>query len=121
MRTANLEWTIAQATHDAQTSAIGKAVAASVEVGVIVPSVLRQNLKDAGFKIVTDLADLSSYGFASTKHLVRVVVEDKKGNLVAMGAAGNADEAILHAMLGYFRENPVGDTAAPEPLAVVPG
>ncbi len=121
MRTVNTEFVIAQAQHDDHADdAFSQAVKDSIEVGVVVPSILRKNLEAAGFKVVSDDASLSDYGFASTKVLKRVVIFDKGGTIVAMGAAGDAGEAIVHAALGYMRENKVGEDEAPAPLAVVP-
>jgi len=117
MRTVNTEFVITQA--NAGTSKIHKAVKDAIEVGVVVPSILRKNLEDAGLTIVDDEARLSEYGFASMKHLKRVQVWDKTGHLIAMGAAGDFAEALLHAMLGYFRENLVpGTEQAPESVFV---
>jgi hypothetical protein len=120
MQTRNLEYVIAQATDKRQKSAIGKAVAASIEVGVVVPSMLRANLEDAGYTLVEDKAALADYGFASLKSLNRVIVNDKDGIMVAMGAAGDHSEALLHAMLGYFRENALPGSDVPAGIAEAP-
>jgi len=120
MQKKNLEFVIEQAQHENQKSAIGKAVAESVEVGVVVPSILEKKLEAKGFKIVKDDAALADYGFASLKALKRVLVTDADGNLIAMGAAGDHAEALLHSTLGYFRENPVGDVEVPAGIATTP-
>ncbi len=120
MQTDNLTFVIAQARDDRQEAAIALAVRGAVEVGVVVPSILRSRLKAAGFTLVADEAALADYGFRSTSHLQRVIVSDKAGTIVAMGAAGDHDEALLHAMLGWFRENPLPESDVPAGLAVVP-
>jgi hypothetical protein len=120
MQSANLGFVISQARDKRHRSPIARAVRAAIEVGVVVPSVLRTQLTDAGYNVVDDQARLSEYGFASTKVLDRVLVTDSEGTIVAMGAAGDHDEALLHAMLGWFRENAVGDEAVPEGLGTAP-
>ena len=87
---------------------IAKAVRDATEVGIVVPSILKKGIEDAGYTIVEDKASLAQYGFKSTKLLKRVlVVKDDK--IVAMGMAGDHKEALLAAMLGWFRENPSDD------------
>ncbi len=54
MQSANLAFVISQAQDRRQKGAIGLAVASSIEVGVVVPSILRRNLEEAGFGLVTD-------------------------------------------------------------------
>jgi len=120
MQKANLEFVIEQASGARSGDAFAKAVRDSIEVGVVVPSILRAKLADAGFAVVDDVAALAEYGLASLKTLKRVMVNDKKGELVAMGAAGDPGEAILHAALGYFREHPLPDSEVPAGLAEVP-
>lgn len=89
---------------------VAAAIAKSTEVGIIVPSILRTNLQSAGYSIITDTAAHEERGFPTLKFLTRVLVEDADGNLIAMGAASDLDEALLHAMLGYIRENaPAGE------------
>lgn len=120
MQKANLDFVIEQAEHADRKDKFGKAVAKSIEVGVVVPSILRTNLEVAGYSILEDKASLSDYGFASAKILQRVLVTDKEGTIIAMGAAGDHAEALLHAALGYFRENPVGDASPPQGIAIAP-
>lgn len=121
MRSANLEYVIGQATDSRQKDSFGKAVADAIEVGVVVPSILRANLTEAGYAVIDDQAAMADYGFASTKVLKRVIINDKKGNMIAMGASDSAGDALLHAVLGYFREHPLADSAAPPtPIAVAP-
>jgi hypothetical protein len=121
MQSKNLEFVLAQAQDERQSSAIGKAVRDSIEVGVVVPSILRANLAKAGYELADDKAAMADYGFASLAVLKRVLVKDKHGEVVAMGAAGDPDEALLHAVLGYFRENALEDSEVPEGIAVAPG
>jgi len=118
MQKVNLEFLIGQATDERQTAPIAKAVADAVEVGVVVPSILRRNLDDAGLTVVEDETTLSEHGFASLQALKRTVVLDGE-LIVAMGAAGDLDEAILHAMLGWFREHPLPDADVPQGLATL--
>ncbi len=120
MQSANLAFVISQAQDRRQKGALGLAVASSIEVGVVVPSILRRNLEDAGFGLVTDTAALSEYGFKSAKTLQRTVIRDGAGVIVAMGAAGNQDEALLAAILGWFRENALPDSEVPAGFGVVP-
>ena len=97
-----------------------KAVASSTEVGVVFPSKLRAELTSAGFTIVDDDKAMADYGFSSMKVLKRVIVNDKDGTMVAMGAALDKDEAILAAALGWVRENPAAGVTATEGIAVAP-
>lgn len=120
MQKNNLDFVIDQATREGRpVDPIATAVAASIEVGVVVPSVLRSKLASAGFKIVEDIAKLADYGFASLASLKRVLVT-QDGAIVAMGAAGDHGEALLHSMLGYFREHPLPDSEVPEGLLEAP-
>jgi len=118
MLSANLAHVIAAATDERQDDPFALAVRGAVEVGVVVPSILRRNLEAAGFTIVEDEAGLSALGFAGTRVLVRTVVT-RDGDIVAMGAASDASEAILHAALGWFREHPLPDLEAPAGVAVL--
>lgn len=118
MRAISLEFVKSQS--QVGTGQIHAAVRDATEVGVVVPSILEKNLTDYGFAIVKDDAALADYGFATTKFLKRVIVNDGAGNLIAMGAAGDHGEALLHAVLGYFRENPVGDEVAPAGIMAIP-
>jgi hypothetical protein len=120
MNRANLAFVVSQAT-GRQDDPFGAAVAASVEVGMIIPSILRTRLQTAGFTVVEDKAALAEYGIASTAVLSRVVVRDSVGDIVAMGAADGSDEALLAATLGWFREHPLPDTEVPPGIAVAPG
>jgi hypothetical protein len=120
MQTNNLAFVIAQAEDERQSGPIADAVRQSIEVGVVVPSILRSRLEANGLHLVQDTAALADYGFASLKALKRVLVTDHDGALVAMGAAGDHDEALLHAMLGWFRENAVGDDPVPAGLGTAP-
>lgn len=120
MQTANRDFVIAQATDERQEHAIGKAIANAVEVGTIFPSKLRTELEGAGYRLVDDKVAVSDYGFASAKFLKRVLVLDKAGTIVAMGAAVDPDEAILAAVLGWTRENALPDSEVPEGLAEAP-
>lgn len=120
MQSKNLEFVIAQATDKRQKSDFGKAVAASVEVGVVVPSIFRAKLADAGFSVIEDVAAQAEYGFATMNFLKRTLIEDKKGVIIAMGASSDYDDALLHAALGWFRENALPDSDVPEGIATVP-
>jgi hypothetical protein len=121
MQTKNLAFVLDQATDKRQKHPVGKAIAASIEVGTVFPSKLRSELESAGYTLVEDKAALSEYGFASTKFLERVIVADADGNMVAMGAAADRDEAILAAVLGWCRENALEGSAVPGGLAPAPG
>ena len=117
MQQKNMEFVI-EAGHVGR-SPMANAVRHATEVGVVVPSILRKNLEEAGFVLVEDSAALADYGFASLKTLNRVVVM-KDGEMVAMGAAGDHAEALLHAVLGYFRENPPAGLEPTEGIATAP-
>lgn len=117
MQARNLEFVVEQA--GVQKGAFAKAVKDSIEVGVVVPSVFRAKLEAVGFEVVEDQASMSEYGFASMAVLQRTLVR-KGDKLVAMGAAGDHDEALLHAALGYFRENAAPDADVPAGIAEAP-
>lgn len=120
MRSANLEFVIGQAADDRQTDAFAKAVASSIEVGVVVPSIFRAKLEKAGYLVVEDVAKVAEYGFKTTATLKRVLIADKAGNLIAMGAASDHDEALLAAALGWFREHPLEDADVPAGILEAP-
>jgi hypothetical protein len=98
---------------------IRTAIRDAIEVGVVVPSILRTNLAKAKLTLVDDTASLAEYGFASLATLKRVIVADK-GTIVAMGAAGDPDEAILAAMLGWVREHPLEGSVVPAGMGTAP-
>lgn len=109
MQKGNTEFVIAQATDKRQTSPFSKAVRGAIEVGVVVPSILRTNLEDAEFTVKEDEASMGEYGFKSSKFLKRVLITDDTGTIIAMGASADHEDALLHAVLGWYRENAVGD------------
>ena len=115
MQRANLDFVIEQASQHKH--ALAKAVRDSVEAGTLVPSILRQNLSKAGLKVAQDQTTAAKYGFSALGVLKRVLVLDKQGAIVAMGASGDHDDALLHAMLGWFRENASPETDVPQGIA----
>ncbi|MEW6223188.1 MAG: hypothetical protein AB1627_01025 [Chloroflexota bacterium] len=121
MQAANLAFVIDQATDERHDEPFALAVRGAIEVGVVVPSILRARLAAARFTVTEDEAALADYGFRSTQHLRRTVVADASGVIVAMGAAGDHDEAVLHAALGWFREHPLPEADVPAGLATLPG
>ncbi|MEA2676391.1 MAG: hypothetical protein QOJ81_532 [Chloroflexota bacterium] len=118
MQQANLDFVIAQAQAKRQADAFAEAVRESIEVGIVVPSILRARLKAAKFQVSDDPAIHAKYGYRELNTLSRVIVAEKTGEIVAMGASIDADDALLHAVLGYFRENKVGDGLAPAGLPI---
>ncbi len=85
-------------------------VANSIEVGVVVPSILRDKLAKAGFYINQDEDQQEKvHGFKKLDHLYRVLIHDKdeNGAVVAMGASDDFADALLHACLGYVQERDV--------------
>jgi hypothetical protein len=119
MQSNNLAFVIAQAQAPRPKHPVATAVRGSIEVGVVVPSILRAKLAKQGLTVHQDRASLAEYGFKDTTVLRRVLITDKAGNLVAMGASSDHDDALLHAMLGWFRENLIG-TDIPEGVATQP-
>jgi len=119
MQRANLEFLIEQATASAVKGGLPAAVRDSIEVGMVVPSILRKNLLAAGLKVVEDQPTMAKMGFSGLKTMQRTLVLDKSGSIVAMGASQDHDEALLHAMLGWFRENPTPGSTPPAGLASV--
>jgi hypothetical protein len=105
MLSTNMAWLIGQAADERHDEPLAVAVRNATEVGMVVPSILRAELDKGGFKVVDDETTMAAYGFKSTKVLDRVLVTDKGGEVVAMGAASDHAEALLAAMLGWFREN----------------
>lgn len=95
MRSRNTESLMALA--KSQDSAISKAIAQSIEVGVVVPSLLRSKLAALSLDVQ----------YTQGKHLVRADVFDS-GVLIASGTSADQNDALLHAMLGYVRERAIG-------------
>ena len=83
---------------------IAAIVRKATEVGVVVPSLLKAGLEAGGFRIEDDPQKHAEHGYREFEHLERVLVHDKTGNVIAMGAASDFNEALLHAVLGYLRE-----------------
>lgn len=121
MQSRNLAFVIDQATDKRQKAPIGLAVRESVEVGVVVPSILRRHLEEAGLNLIEDDKAAADLGFVAMTHLKRVLVTDADGTLVAMGASSDHDDALLHAMLGWFRENPLPGSDVPAGLGTAAG
>jgi hypothetical protein len=119
MHSRNLKFIIDQATDRRQSHRLALAVRDSIEVGFIVPSVLRKNLADAGYTVVEDEMALAEHGFRSLEVLDRTIVKDGE-KILGMGAAGDHDEALVAAMLGWFRENALPGTEVPEGIATLP-
>jgi hypothetical protein len=80
----------------------------------------KQELIARGLAVVDDKQATTDHGFRPLENLVRVLVQ-QDGNLIAMGAASNEHEAILHAALGWFREHPLPGSEVPEGVAKLPG
>lgn len=117
MQTRNLAYVIEAAQDPRQTHPLALAVRGAVEVGVVVPSILRSRLAAAGLEVISG-ADLARFGMAPTKVLTQVVVTQEDA-IIAMGASSDADDALLHAMLGWFRENALPGADVPAGIAVV--
>ena len=98
-----------------------RAAGASDKTVVVVPARLRQALADAGLRVCEDAAAHEAAGMKPLKHLTRLLVWDdsnlletlpaeefarcgKPPLLVARGESDSANNALLHAVLGYLRE-----------------
>ncbi len=88
-------------------------------VTVNVPKFREALEKAPGITIVDDAA-ATQHGFRALENLVRVLIL-QEGTIVAMGAASDEHEAILHAALGWFREHPLPDAEVPQGVATLPG
>ena len=130
MRSVNMEYLI-HATRSHHTAKFGgkdkfiEAIQASIEVGIVVPSLLRKNLIEAGYEVYTDETEKgrkkqTELGFPQQDFLTDVAIvqpdakkRDENGIeyrgplVVAYGAAGDVSEAIAHAALGYVRERDI--------------
>jgi hypothetical protein len=103
MRSFNMQYlTLAAVTH--KNDPIAAAVVACSEVGVVVPSLLRKALTDAGYAIVADDAEHAKDGFRELPNNCRCQLKDKTGAAVAHGVAADSASALLHAVLGYVAE-----------------
>lgn len=98
-----------------------RAAGASDKTVVVVPGRLRQALADAGLRVCEDAAAHEAAGMKPLKHLTRLLIWDdaniletmpaeefercgKPPLLVARGESDSANNALLHAVLGYLRE-----------------
>lgn len=94
---------------------------ASEKTVVVVPARLRQALADARLRVCEDTAAHEAAGMKPLKHLTRLLIWDdsnlletmpveefercgKQPLLVARGESDSANNALLHAVLGYLRE-----------------
>ncbi len=94
MRTNNLKALISLGA--GQLHPFSKAVTDSKEVGVIVPSILRFKLISLGYEIrETKLKFLTQ---------IDVIVD---GVVIASGTSVDANDALLHAALGFVREHEI--------------
>lgn len=108
MRKANVEDLIALS-NELTDDPIAKAVVASTEVGVVVPSILTAKLEAAGYPPVKD-GDPKDH--KPLKHLKRVLLKDGNGAVIAQALAGDYSEALLHAVMSYLREQSLAKKAA---------
>lgn len=96
---------------------IPEAVVKSIEVGVVVPSILKANLEAAGLIVDDEHDSHAKQGYCKLDKLVRVHVHgDAKLHpecpanhtdpncLIAAGTAADKGDALLHACLGFLRE-----------------
>jgi hypothetical protein len=113
MQTKNMALLIEQSfSHD---DALALAVRAAVvpEIKAVVPTLLRAALEKAGFAVNEDEDAHAEQGFKKLEHLYRVLIhaaageDGVAGQVVAMGASSTADDALLHAVLGYLRERDI--------------
>ena len=84
------------------------------------PSVLRTRLVEAGYSVIDDEVAHAKDGFASLTVLDRIIVKDESGSIVAMGASSDPADALAHAMLGWFRENPLPGSDIPAGVGTLP-
>lgn len=117
MQSKNAEYLIEAAKSHADP--IAAIVQKATEVGVVVPSILRRELEAAGFKINEDEEEhKTKYGYRKFENLYRVLVHDKAGNIIAMGASDSSASALSHAILGYIRERDIEKVGMVIPLEV---
>lgn len=114
---ASLKARLADVRKARNSEAFRKAIGDSIEVGTVIPSILERNLTEAGFEVVKDQPTMEEMGFNSPKALVRVVVRDKHGLILAMGASTDPEESLPAAALGWCREHPLEGSVVPEGLA----
>ena len=121
MRQTNMEYLVHAAKSHKEAKFGGEdkfvnAVVKSTELGLVIPSLLRANLEEAGFEVITDETKEGQkrqemMGYKPLDFLTDVVVAKKVNRhesvLIAYGAAGDVQEAIIHAALGYVRERDV--------------
>lgn len=77
MQAKNTEWMVAAASRFAAASPSNpflRAVADSIEVGIVVPSILKAKLEAAGFSVIFDIADHAKHGFRELKNKARVAI-----------------------------------------------
>ena len=132
MQAKNTEWMVAAARRfNAATpgNPFIAAVCESIEVGVVVPSILKAKLEAAGFSVIADDEDHKRHGFRPLPNNYRVHVvgpanvhPDHTGEsrtLIAAGVAPDEADALLHAALGFLREcQHAEDRAAGRPKRV---
>ncbi len=96
MRKQNTEALITLAKSQQDRFAVSRAIAESVEVGIVVPSVLRSKLEALGCIVEKNPG-------RQFENVVQIAV--KHGDeIIAMGTSVDEADALLHAMLGFVRE-----------------
>lgn len=113
MQAKNTEWMVAAAKRFAG-NAFADAVCESIEVGMVVPSILKAKLEARGYSVIADAADHKKHGYRQLQNSARVHVigpasvhPDHTGEhrtLIAAGVAPDEADALLHAALGFLRE-----------------
>ena len=80
MQAVNLAFVIAAATDERHDDPFALAVRGAVEVGVVVPSILRTRLAAAGFTVTEDRAALAEYGITGSETgCMKLIAEVIKG------------------------------------------
>lgn len=117
MQSGNTKWMIAAAGRFAEVmpdNPFLKAVAESIEAGIVVPSILKAKLEAAGFKVSADDEDHKKHGYRVLANNYRVHVvgpanvhpdhASEERTLIAAGVSDSEADALLHAALGFLRE-----------------
>jgi len=131
MRMKNLIFLLQCADDPRHDSAVAESLRAATKVYEAVPEegterrvtvsapMLRAALIERGLTIVDDEEATSTHGFRRLDNLTRVLVKNGK-EVIAMGAASDENDALLHAILGWLREHPIAGLKAPAGIATLP-
>lgn len=83
---------------------VAKIAVKASEAGILVPSILKKSLEDAGYKITYHKEPGENAPQGDHTHGAWVLVKDKDGHVVARAYSHDKPDALLQAVYAWLRE-----------------